>query len=211
MKYLLALFFSCSLYGSFAQLPIDSILHLDVNSLGGSMLYINSDSTYYISWSDCSSTDIAFGKWYVSKDTFIMKPATDTNWQVIRSFSYKPKVCNDTVYVSFIDNYGNPVNTNQLGFFDEKGNDIDEYNRYCGSELLVQSKKARYFYIYYYRFNKSAKEYIPILYNDIDVVFNPPSDMLDRGIEQVTTTAIKKYLIKSDGLYDLDNVWLIYR
>lgn len=79
--------------------------------LSGSEVWINNDSTYFLTYSGCIETSITKGKWTIVKDTFIFFPSSD--------FELYPKI--DFVQgkgneIIFFDYYNLPISDLQLTF-----------------------------------------------------------------------------------------------
>lgn len=205
VKYLLTLLVFCIAYCAQAQLRLDSVFWRDAQLLGGSNIIIQSDSNYYISWSNCYETEIAFGRWYIHKDTLILKAATDTNWTLIKSVSYKKRQQDSFVRISIKDTYGHGVEMFRERFLHYNNEKVYDGIITVDGYVDIPINAVIDVIFSYFAFSRYVLKTIPISDNDIEIVFNPCAEMLDRGILLTTTKTDEKYIIKKDGLYYIDN------
>lgn len=210
MKYLFTLLAFCASYCATAQLRLDSVLSIDAVSLGSSYIILQSDSTYYLSGANCYETDIFYGKWYVNKDTLILAPAKDADWVIIKSISCNKRKNDSLIRIYVKDKRGNNVVTDKLQFFYSDNQKVDDYIISNDGYIDIPVNSVKEFTYHYYAFDEYVVKTIQVTDMDIEIIFNPHAYMLDRAVLQKTSTQVEKYIIKNDGLYDMNNPTVRY-
>ncbi len=205
VKYLLTLFVFCTAYSAQAQLRLDSVLSLNIKSMGGSNLILQRDSIYYLSEFDCAQITVYSGTWHLNKDTLILMPATDTNWSVIKRISYIDRG-NDTLLRIYVkDSYGHNIDTYNPWYFYYDNEMV--YDNIISNDgyFSIPVNTVKEFTYSYYSFNKYVDKAVTVTDKDVEIIFNPPANMLYKTVLQKTFTHTEKYIIKKDGLYYIDN------
>lgn len=205
VKYVFTLFVLCVCYCANAQLRLDSVLWIDAQIFGGSNMIIMSDGNYYYSWSNCSETNISFGRWHLNKDTLILNPATDTNWTLIKSISYKKRSNDSLMRIYVKDSYGHNIDVYNPHFFYYDNEEAYGKIRCNDGYIDIPVNSVKELLYSYYSFNKDIDKIVEVIDRDIEIVFNPHASMLNRRIFQVTSADTEKYIIKNDGLYYIYN------
>jgi hypothetical protein len=109
--------------------------------LSGSEIWINSDSTYFLTYSGCTETSVSKGLWSLNKDTFKLSQSID--------FELYPKVTfskNENFKLVFLDNNNLPIEGLKLVFVGDTSNLFQTSTKENGI-IELHSKKYNKFYI----------------------------------------------------------------
>jgi hypothetical protein len=134
---------------------------LDKNGLGSSEIWLNSDSTFFYTASDCLSCDLTIGRWYKNKKQLILN-SYDSSMNIFKAKLSFLKARDEKEYAIFcIDYFGKPLTEFPITvqgdtirpielFTDSTGKIIIDRTRYSWFSIgVIESKFVEDKFIYY--------------------------------------------------------------
>jgi hypothetical protein len=131
--------------------------------LSGSEIWLNSDSSYFLSYAGCIDNDITKGNWTLRNDTFVL---STSNHFEIKARIELTKTKNLDREIQVLDYYGLPIPNLNLTFM----GDTDRiYQTTTDSNGLIVLKSANYNLVY---FDNLENRYFESTNPNKDLVYN---------------------------------------